>query len=244
MWRTLQFALVLGAIPAPAEADVIVQTSSNGHLIIEGALQGFDHSLGTLISVSLDVELTENRLGWGHVGIWPEGLQNSVIGWTISDVSTFVLRLAIGTPPPEIATLAIPIYGTGQEVIDSQDRGVPMSATGTGHFSIDPTLIPTLGSRNPFYDMYVQFVGPGFYDHSGSYFVAGDGLNPQGLGGQCGNGSFSHNCIQSTYTLTYTYTPFGAVPEPETWAMMLLGFGAIGFAMRRQRRCAMHSNPC
>jgi hypothetical protein len=25
------------------------------------------------------------------------------------------------------------------------------------------------------------------------------------------------------------------VPEPSTWAMMLLGFGAIGFAMRRRK---------
>jgi hypothetical protein len=29
-----------------------------------------------------------------------------------------------------------------------------------------------------------------------------------------------------------------AVPEPSTWAMMLLGFGAVGFAMRRRRRVA------
>lgn len=27
-----------------------------------------------------------------------------------------------------------------------------------------------------------------------------------------------------------------AVPEPATWAMMLLGFGAIGFALRRRRQ--------
>ena len=29
-----------------------------------------------------------------------------------------------------------------------------------------------------------------------------------------------------------------AVPEPGTWAMMLLGFGGIGLAMRRRRRDA------
>ena len=28
----------------------------------------------------------------------------------------------------------------------------------------------------------------------------------------------------------------GVVPEPSTWAMMLLGFGAAGYAMRRRRR--------
>ena len=27
-----------------------------------------------------------------------------------------------------------------------------------------------------------------------------------------------------------------AVPEPATWAMMLLGFGAVGFAMRRRKQ--------
>jgi hypothetical protein len=31
----------------------------------------------------------------------------------------------------------------------------------------------------------------------------------------------------------------GAVPEPATWAMMLIGFGGIGFAMRRKRGAAV-----
>ncbi|MBB5686298.1 choice-of-anchor A family protein [Sphingobium boeckii] len=30
--------------------------------------------------------------------------------------------------------------------------------------------------------------------------------------------------------------PTGAVPEPGTWAMMITGFGIVGFAMRRRRR--------
>jgi len=34
-------------------------------------------------------------------------------------------------------------------------------------------------------------------------------------------------------------SPVGAVPEPATWAMMLLGFGAVGFAMRRRQRPAL-----
>jgi len=32
------------------------------------------------------------------------------------------------------------------------------------------------------------------------------------------------------------YGATAAVPEPATWAMMLIGFGGIGFQMRRQRR--------
>lgn len=32
-----------------------------------------------------------------------------------------------------------------------------------------------------------------------------------------------------------------AVPEPGTWATMLLGFGAIGFSIRRSRRSALRS---
>lgn len=30
--------------------------------------------------------------------------------------------------------------------------------------------------------------------------------------------------------------PTGAVPEPSTWAMMMFGFGALGFGMRRRRQ--------
>ena len=34
------------------------------------------------------------------------------------------------------------------------------------------------------------------------------------------------------------YTPPGGVPEPGTWGMMLMGFGAAGYAIRRRRRSA------
>jgi hypothetical protein len=34
-------------------------------------------------------------------------------------------------------------------------------------------------------------------------------------------------------------TPTGGVPEPATWAMMLMGFGAVGYTMRRRRKTIM-----
>ena len=40
---------------------------------------------------------------------------------------------------------------------------------------------------------------------------------------------------QGGYGGSLTFTP-AAVPEPSTWAMMLVGFGAVGFGMRRSRK--------
>lgn len=38
------------------------------------------------------------------------------------------------------------------------------------------------------------------------------------------------------YGGTVTFTPTPGVPEPATWAMMLFGFAAVGFGMRRRKK--------
>ena len=58
---------------------------------------------------------------------------------------------------------------------------------------------------------------------AGSYRVAFGGTAPANGAADTGN-------------LTFQLVP---VPEPATWAMMILGFGAIGMAMRRRRRPAL-----
>lgn len=53
------------------------------------------------------------------------------------------------------------------------------------------------------------------------------------------------NLWQATFSAggqAFSLDSVDAVPEPATWTMMLVGFGAIGFAARRQRRPLLARN--
>ena len=54
-----------------------------------------------------------------------------------------------------------------------------------------------------------------------------------------GNNTLSVNGTSggaASYSGTLSFAQMAAVPEPATWAMMLLGFGAVGFSMRRRQK--------
>lgn len=72
--------------------------------------------------------------------------------------------------------------------------------------------------------------GGSFVDYVGSALFTGPTSAPQFL-----RGSFALSGTGGTGTLTISEVG-GAVPEPTTWAMMLLGFGFIGGAMRSAKR--------
>ena len=67
--------------------------------------------------------------------------------------------------------------------------------------------------------------------------VGGGGGGPVGGGGGgcCGGGVGGGGGI----TPTEVPPEVPAVPEPSTWAMLLIGFGAIGTALRRRRRVGL-----
>ncbi|MCH8615719.1 FxDxF family PEP-CTERM protein [Sphingomonas sp. SM33] len=103
--------------------------------------------------------------------------------------------------------------------IDGGPNDVDFSSillTGTG--ITDPVSIPQNFSSTMDNDLIENFDLAGLNLGVGTFT-----LTIQGSTGV--NGSFGGNVsfVQA------------AVPEPSTWAMMLVGFGAIGFAMRRRR---------
>lgn len=72
---------------------------------------------------------------------------------------------------------------------------------------------------------------------SNTAMIAGIGV---GQGGGAGDSfhAYADNLTLNTTagSTTYNFQSAPAVPEPSTWATMLLGFGAIGGAMRRRRK--------
>jgi hypothetical protein len=81
--------------------------------------------------------------------------------------------------------------------------------------------------------------GPADYFVLGSNFsfTAASSGTLYGVVNDCPN-CYGDNVAQSGFTATLalaTGLPVGGVPEPGTWAMMLMGFGAIGFVFRRRQ---------
>lgn len=55
-------------------------------------------------------------------------------------------------------------------------------------------------------------------------------------GGDTGLAAMINGSAINTNNSAYSLSTLSAVPEPATWGMMILGFGAMGVALRRSRR--------
>ena len=97
------------------------------------------------------------------------------------------------------------------------------------------------------------FLSPGFADdnsgtatYTGSgdlvglgldFFLGTDGLLYTEFFESFEDATASPDAVWTGGNITITYTPAAtAVPEPATWAMMMLGFGAIGAGLRRRTK--------
>jgi hypothetical protein len=125
----------------------------------------------------------------------------------------------------------------------TDDQGVlagtgPFTITGAtvvnGYAANDNLLfVPAAGSPTAF----VDFGGISFNTSGPQFNLGGGGSNPSGtvLNDSANNpGGFPVPTFGSNnVTLSVT-----AVPEPATWAVMLVGFGGLGVAMRSRRKQA------
>ncbi|MBL8655959.1 MAG: PEP-CTERM sorting domain-containing protein [Altererythrobacter sp.] len=126
-------------------------------------------------------------------------------------------------------------------VIGGGSATFSFGAAGASQFGFD------LGSADDFNDLLITFVG------GGTQLFSGAGLNPPGpaSGNQniaatngrvtiFGNGQAIASAKFASRGNSFEFDNIGvtAVPEPATWAMLILGFGVMGGALRRKSRVA------
>jgi len=176
------------------------------------------------------------------------------------DGDTFTQPFALtnnSTGGETILSFGFDLTGTGV-VFDPVTGGVPNSSAGTpftpqggSDVTTGLTGTPTIVDGSTFFQIFFNSfnVGETFsfvldVDAGASATVLGNQLIGATIFADFSNGlrgtgqlvAVTGNPDASQFVITtLTSTPSG-VPEPGTWAMMLLGFGGIGFAVRRDRR--------
>ncbi|WP_246610953.1 PEPxxWA-CTERM sorting domain-containing protein [Aquisediminimonas profunda] len=226
--RVSHFLVAAAAIvSAPANAATIIQTVTNN---TQGpGFIGFDQALGKLDNVQLSLSVSSWRAYFltGR-GLFAPGSPTQVpFDWSINGSIGF--SLFFGQPPVKTSSFNIPITGAGSTVVDIISPLSPQFETFAKGFA-DLTLNPAdfVTSSNINYSR----TDPGLNNSSLDTLIT----TPVDLAAynlRLGNDFLSpdNNSFFSA-VLTYNYT---AVPEPTTWAMMLLGFGLVGSSMRRAR---------
>lgn len=102
-------------------------------------------------------------------------------------------------------------------------------ASGASLGSLNATLASTGISQ--YVDVQLNSLGLAQLNAASGTFVFGGSLSGSGEFAGYNNGNPAARLTLQT-----------AVPEPATWAMMFLGMGAIGFAMRRSRKSTVNTN--
>ena len=200
-------------VTAPARAATIVTTadSQSSNVICcyqaDGVLAPFDSSLGRLTAIILQVDATS------HTGF--------AVGTNtpLSQEVTFG-----GTVNIWINGVAYPVDVSGSRTITGLGLFfTDLIATGSATFTLDQSLFSSFVDR---FDHCTGASALGICASNGITYIFPD-VTPAGSSWAVVGGTDT----RAHYTLRYVFAP---VPEPATWAMMLLGFAGIGLAVRKR----------
>lgn len=127
-------------------------------------------------------------------------------------------------------------YNTGNGSPTNLFLGSPFTASGAT--TVTPGISVTAGQLYVAYLTVFGNAGPtgtatfdlGTPNPDLGYFVFNNTDNP------VGDPSWNYFANFGNARFSATFDAQAAVPEPSTWALMILGFGAMGFAMRRRQK--------
>ena len=173
----------------------------------------FNPALGTLTGIAL------NLAGTAHLTQRAESLAATPAAIQASSTETFTFTGLGSFPITETVTFLTNFNSSAFDGVIDFGGTSGFSSNGTVSYSDTQTVLAS---------NFATFIGNGshtsFLSATGSTnFSGGDGLAYQYSGS-----------TSTSLTLIYTYT-VAAVPEPSTWAMMLLGFAGVGFMTYRRK---------
>lgn len=121
------------------------------------------------------------------------------------------------------------------------DTGSFVTPTGYNRVSLSITSVASDAATNiDFSPTQVLFNGVAFAITNGTVDT-GQLLSQALIAGATNNLSITGTSGgNASYSGTLSFSNVAAVPEPGTWALMLVGFGAVGFSMRRRRSATAH----
>ena len=156
------------------------------------------------------------------------------------------VRLQQGAGQAELTGAVI----TGNDRYDLQSGDIYLSSDGTDRLGmewLELAIVGATGGTIEFtltaFDAMGNAEADAFFDYmldpNGENFFAFEALNGETFT------NLSYNIVGGTadairqVRIASAEGGVPAVPEPATWAMMLMGFGAAGYAMRRRRQAAV-----
>ncbi len=212
--RTVTFAAMFAALPVTANAaELVTLEVESGPLATRQQTISFTHPIGQSFT-AFSRSITSIGFEFGTLN---PGAANSPLTFSLFQGETLT-----GTP------------------LFTQSFSLPETIASRGDRAFVDLALPDVAVTNgAFYTAVLSatsaraalIVGPDFRVQTGE-FLGGDAY----AGGRLlASGNIYSNCQGANNNCDANFRVTGEVPEPSTWAMMLVGFGAIGSVLRRRR---------
>jgi len=212
-------ALVLGVFAAPAQAVVIGSADSSNSIPFGSTLGGYYYQqIYSAASFASAISISEISF---YNSVTPGGAPRAgdfrvYLSTTSADIATFDTNTALpwyDASFTEVFSGALPALAGGR-----------LDLTLSASFNYDPSMGSLLLTVREF----TLGGGPGLFLD----VYQNDGVTNSRFS------AYPYDWNQGLVT-GFNATIGGAVPEPATWAMMLIGFAGLGFAARRKALAAV-----